>query len=242
MKADLHIHTTFSDGCSSPEEVIKTALERNIDCVCITDHKETEGAVRAIRFGFDKNILVVPGIEIATKSGHMLGLNVKKIIPDGLDPETAVREIKKQGGLAVVAHPFDWPLEDFLGGEEKIRALGFNLVGIEVFNASVLIKSSNQKAFSFAQKNNFCFTAGSDAHRKEFVGRGYLEFQDNVQSAEDLLEVIRKRTAQAKGEVLSFWELLKMVRHNSFTLKDLFRFYKLRRRMERLNNLSRSLI
>jgi len=150
MKADLHVHTTFSDGFSSPQEVVKTAIEKNIDCLCITDHHETKGAIEAMRFGFDKDILIIPGIEVTTKLGHILGINVKKVIPGGLSPEETIKEIRRQGGIAVIAHPFDWPIEDFVGGGKKI--LDISPDGVEVFNASVLIKSSNKKLLILLRK------------------------------------------------------------------------------------------
>ncbi len=230
MKADLHVHTTFSDGFSSPQEVVNAAIEKNIDCLCITDHHETKGAVEAMRYAFDKDILIIPGIEVITKLGHILGINVKKIIPNGFSPEKTIKEIRKQGGMAIIAHPFDWPIEDFMGGGKKIRAIFPD--GIEVFNASVVVKSSNKKAFDFARKNNFSFTAGSDAHRAEYIGRGYLEFPDNVQSADDLLKGIRKKAAEPKGIPLSLWELLKTIKSNSFTFRNIFKFYKFKARMD----------
>lgn len=232
MKADLHVHTTFSDGFSSPQEVVKAAIEKNISCLCITDHHEIKGAIEAMRFGFDKDILIIPGIEVTTKLGHILGINVKKVIPSGLSPEETIKEIRRQGGIAVIAHPFDWPIEDFVGGGKKIRNISPD--GVEVFNASVLVKSSNKKAFDFARENNFSFTAGSDAHRAEYIGRGYLEFPDNVQSAEDLLKKIKNRTVEPKGIPLSVWELLKMVRNNPFIFRSIFKFYKFKARMEKV--------
>jgi len=233
MKADLHIHTNFSDGFSSPRKVVEAAIEKNIGCVCITDHHEIKGAVEAMRFGFDRNILVIPGIEVTTTLGDILGINVKKVIPAGLSPERTVEEIKGQGGLAIIAHPFDWPIEDFMGGAEKIRALGPGLVGIEVFNATVFVKSSNKRAFDFARKNNFSFTAGSDSHRADFLGRGYLELPDGIQSAEDLLEAIKNKTAKPKGTALSAWEMLKMVRSNPFTFRRYLNLISLRRRWKK---------
>ena len=74
MKIDLHIHTKFSwDGFSSPREVVDAAIQKGIDCICITDHNEIKGAIEAMKYGFDKNILVLPGIEILSLDGDILG-------------------------------------------------------------------------------------------------------------------------------------------------------------------------
>lgn len=209
MKADLHIHTKFSDAAPSPKKVVQTAIKKNIDCICITDHGTIEGAIEAMKFGFDQNILVIPGIEIETKSGDILGINVKKAIranPHLPSLEEAVKEIRKQGGLGVIAHPFDWPTKKFRGGVEDLLAAD----AIEVFNAR-LFNSLNEKAFKFSEKHNLSFTAGSDAHRASFIGRAYLETQKNILSANDLLEEIRERRVEIKGNGLSPLEMARNI-------------------------------
>jgi len=206
MKADLHIHTNFSyDGFSSPEEIVRVAIEKNIDCICITDHGEIRGAVEAMKIAFDKNILIVPGIEILTTSGDVLGINVKKLIPDGLSVEKTVEEIRRQGGIAIIPHPFDRPITGFWGGKKKLQTI--NVDGIEIFNASVILKRANRKALNFSQEMNLPFTAGSDAHRAKFVGRGHIEFSENIRSAEDLIEAIINKRVKAKGKPLSLREV-----------------------------------
>lgn len=210
MKADLHVHTNFSyDGLSSPKEIVEAAIKKNIDCICITDHEEIKGAVEAMKFGFDKDILVIPGIEILTTSGDLLGINVKKIIPSGLPVEQTVKEIRKQGGIAVIPHPFDKPMTGFWGGEKKLRTIDID--GIEVFNGSVILKRSNQKALNFCQRMNLSFTAGSDAHKAGFVGRGYIEFPKDVRSVKGLIEEIINKKGEVRGRALSFWEVLKNI-------------------------------
>ncbi len=202
MKADLHIHTNFSDGLSSSQEIVKAAVEKGIDCICITDHQEIKGAIEAVRFGFDKDILVIPGIEITTKSGHILGINIKKIIPNGLSAKETVKEIRKQGGLAVIPHFFAWPLNRFRGKKEDFLAVD----AIEVFNAS-LFNFSNKKAFNLSKKYNLPFTAGSDAHRADFVGRAFLETSKDIFSEKDLIKEIMENRVKAKGKVLRSWEM-----------------------------------
>jgi len=202
MKADLHIHTNFSDGVSSPQEVVRAAIEKNIDCICITDHREIKGAIEAMRFGFDKNILVLPGIEIATKLGDILGINIKEIIPDGLSVKETIEEIRKQGGIAVIAHPFSWPLHRFRGGKEDFLAAD----AIEIFNAS-LLNIFNKKAFNFSQEYNLPFTAGSDAHRAEFVGRAYIEVPQNILTEKELLTTICEKKIKVKGKNLNIREI-----------------------------------
>ena len=208
MKADLHIHTKYSyDSMTPPKDAVESAIEKGIGCICVTDHGKIQGAIEAMKFGFDKNILVIPGIEILSASGDILGINVKKIIPDGLSAEETIKEIRKQGGIAVIPHPFGRLFSGFWGGEEKIKKA--NSDAIEIFNASIHFNSSNLKALDFSQKNNFSFTAGSDAHRKEFIGRGYIEFSGRILSERDIIDAIANKKGIVGGRSLTFFELLK---------------------------------
>ena len=75
--SDLHIHTTYSDGTMSPEEVVDEAVRIGVSTISITDHDTVEGVIRAYDYGRDKNIHVIPGIEIssylAPSEIHILG-------------------------------------------------------------------------------------------------------------------------------------------------------------------------
>lgn len=202
MKIDLHIHTNFSwDGFSSPKEVVQAAIKKNIDCICITDHGKIEGAIEAMKYAFDKNILIIPGIEVFSLFGDILGINVKKVIPDGLSAELTVKEIKKQGGIAIFPHPF-WPSGNFKNNKEKTLLLAD---GIEAFNAN-MFKFVNKKALNFAKIYNLSFTAGSDAHKAKFVGRGYLEIPKDNLSEKEIIAEIKNKNGEIKGSPLNFWE------------------------------------
>jgi predicted metal-dependent phosphoesterase TrpH len=223
MKADLHIHTNFSyDAVSSPKEVVDSALKKGIQCICITDHGQVKGAVAAMKYAFDKDILVVPGIEILSLSGDVLGINVKKIIPNGLSLEETVLRIEKQGGLAVVPHPFAWPaIAGFWGDYKKMASSG--ITGVEACNASVIFPFSNNKALAFSKESNLSFTAGSDAHRADFIGRGYIETSNLISSEKNLLEKILERKAEIKGSRLSLKEL--MANTSKANLSKVARYY-----------------
>jgi hypothetical protein len=115
--------------------------------------------------------------------------------------------IRKAGGIAVIPHPFDKPFMGFWGGEKAIKAASPD--AIEVFNASTIFKSSNKKALRLVQDNNMCFTAGSDSHKKQFVGRGYMEFKEKISSEKDLIKAIMEKTGKPGGKHLSLFEILK---------------------------------
>lgn len=73
---DFHNHTTYSDGISPPEVIIKNAKLNKLDYVAITDHDKVDGVKEAIRMGKLWDIEVIPGIEISTTKYHILGLNI----------------------------------------------------------------------------------------------------------------------------------------------------------------------
>ena len=66
---DMHVHTTYSDGRCSPDEVVERARELGIG-VAVTDHNEIEGAMQVCR---RKRVLSIPGIEVTSRLGtHLL--------------------------------------------------------------------------------------------------------------------------------------------------------------------------
>jgi len=209
VKVDLHIHTNFSyDGINSPQEIVTAAISRGIDCICITDHHETRGATEALRFAFSKPILIIPGIEIRSREGDILGVNIEEKIPDGLSAIETVTRINKLGGMAVVAHPFAWP-HNFKGDLRKLfkESLSF-LFAIEVFNASIL-NFANKKALRLAKELDSPFTAGSDAHGVGFVGKAFLEIPKENLSAEEILKEIKKKNVRLRKEKVGLLEKVK---------------------------------
>ena len=75
-KIDLHVHTTASDGTSTPAQAVALAKELGLTAIAITDHDTAAGYAEAARAGEALGVEVVPGIEISTKFGravHILG-------------------------------------------------------------------------------------------------------------------------------------------------------------------------
>jgi hypothetical protein len=79
MKADLHIHSTYSDGVCSPEEIVRMASKQKIKCISITDHDCVDGIDEAIEAGKKYNVIVLPGVEFScylesdSREVHILG-------------------------------------------------------------------------------------------------------------------------------------------------------------------------
>ena len=202
MKCDLHIHSNYShDSGAKIEEIVETAIERGIDCIAITDHGKTEGASKAIEYAKGKPILIIPGIEVKTKSGDVLGLNVKTVIPNGLSVRETIERIKKSGGIAVLPHAFSI----LCSLKENVEKLTGAIDGIEVLNASIF-GNGNKKAFFFCQKHDLAFTCGSDAHFTNFIGRTYLEIPGSNLSVEEVIEAVKNKSGKICGKKAGFFE------------------------------------
>jgi len=81
-KADLHIHSTASDGLFSPRKVVTEAKKMGFSVIALTDHDTTQGLAEAIATGRDYSVQVVPGIELSTVSDgeeiHILGYKFRR--------------------------------------------------------------------------------------------------------------------------------------------------------------------
>ena len=77
VKVDLHLHTTYSDGTLTPNELVKLALKNNLEIISITDHDCTDGIDEAMLASLNRNLTVIPGIELNTDTEdgeiHVLG-------------------------------------------------------------------------------------------------------------------------------------------------------------------------
>jgi len=181
VRYDLHIHTKYSK-CSSlkPKDIIRIAKKRGLNGIAVCDHNTIKGALEVSRLNKDNAFEVIIGEEITTDKGEILGLYIKKEIKPG-DFFRVISDIRKQNGIAIVAHPYV-----SIGLARKkadVNAVIKKVDAIEGINARSLFKFENKKAQAKAKKENISVTAGSDSHFKFEIGRAYTEFDGNLRDA-----------------------------------------------------------
>jgi len=195
LTCDLHVHTNYSkDGESSVEEIIRAAELAGLDAIAITDHDSINGAKKAL--ACETSVLVIPGIEVTTKQGHLLVLGVTDIIPAGLDVETTVAIARRMGGLLILPHPY----HVWRHGVARRRKAGMMVVdAVESFNSRYIVGSANRKAERIALKLGKPCVGGSDAHNARFIGFGrtYIDAEKNVPA---ILDAIRAGNVTCGGK------------------------------------------
>ena len=188
--ADLHVHTSWSyDSLQSPETVGEYAERAGLDAVAITDHDEF-GAHTELDTSTD--VMVIPGMEIRTRDyDDLLALFIENPITSNTFSK-AVDEIHRQGGLAILPHPYR-KVSQF---EERV----FDEVdAIEGLNARSKAES-NARARDLGQARGCPLTGGSDAHTPWEIGRAAtLVTGLSIRSPDDLQSAIRRGEVTPAG-------------------------------------------
>jgi predicted metal-dependent phosphoesterase TrpH len=197
LKIDLHVHTIYSvDGKTTLDEVIQYAQKKGLDGVAITDHDTVQGARKLAR---QAQLIIISGIEVSSRQGHILGLNIDEPIPPGLDITETTEKIRHLGGIAVIAHP-STVIKTGLG--TKITSSS-DIDAVEVINSSSFpFALSTYLARRLAQRLDLPQTAGSDAHYPREIGSAFtcVEADSNP---DDIIEAIRKEKINPFGKPIS---------------------------------------
>jgi len=178
IDVDLHMHTDHSPDCATPVEVLlATARAQGLGAIAVTDHNEISGALAARSQAHEAGVKVIVGEEVKTADqGEVIGLFLDEKIPRGLSLEETVAEIKRQGGLVYVPHPFDrmHSVPDY----EHLLTILDDLDAIEIFNPRVAIGAFNDEAARFAGKYRIVAGAGSDSHVAQGLGSVRIRMRD----------------------------------------------------------------
>jgi predicted metal-dependent phosphoesterase TrpH len=191
MKVDLHVHTKYSiDSIIEPRDLAAKSSERGV-VPAITDHNSVDAhpVLRAMGAAF------IPGEEIRTDRGDLIGLYIGDAIARGTPFMEAVDLIHSQGGLAYLPHMYDRSRHGAVPSGGEARKLDI----IEAFNARCPLDSFNRRAASFASSHGLAAAAGSDSHFLMEFGSTYAEVPDfDLGSPKALMKALRSPEAALK--------------------------------------------
>jgi PHP domain/Glycosyltransferase Family 4 len=210
IDVDLHMHTDHSHDCETPVEVLLAAAkEVGLGAIAVTDHNEISGALEAREKAKAAGVKVIVGEEVKTaEQGEVIGLFIEEKIPRGLTMEEAVAEIKRQGGLVYVPHPFDrmHAVPDY----QHLLPILDDVDAIEVFNPRVAIGAFNEEAVRFAAKYRIVAGAGSDSHVAQGLGSVRIRMRD-FDGPQEFLQSLSDAEITTKPSSLIYVQALKFL-------------------------------
>ena len=174
--------------CNTPvEKIVSRCLEIGINCIAICDHGTAEGALRVQDIA---PFRVIVAEEILTPHGEIMGMFLKETIPSGLPVKEVISQIRAQGGLICIPHPFDMLRQSALRNN-MVEEIAEQIDIIEVFNSRTLFPQNSAKALAFASKYGIAKSAGSDAHTPHEIGRTYIEMPE-FNGKDDFLQALER--------------------------------------------------
>jgi predicted metal-dependent phosphoesterase TrpH len=173
---DLHVHTSASfDSLAAPRSVVRAAASRGLTHLAITDHDRLEGALEAREIAARQapGLTVIVGQEIRTRDGDLIGVFLERPIKSGLAAAEAIEEVRAQGGLVGIPHPFD-RFRGSLSTGGELESIGPLVDWVESHNARIMVGNGNQLAAEYASDHGLPGIAVSDAHSVLEIGVAYI--------------------------------------------------------------------
>ena len=203
-RADLHIHTTASDGVADVVAIVEHAAAReDLDVIAITDHERIDAAVAGQAIARDRglSIDVVVGEEVTTLGGHLLALWIDRPVRPYRSMRRTIADVHEAGGLAIPAHPLvpyplcaqGWVLRRLMDDADA----AVHPDALETFNPTALGRPWHDRVVRFADQQQLAHIGNSDAHALPAVGSGWTTFRGTT--ADDLRAAILARTTEHGG-------------------------------------------
>jgi glycosyltransferase involved in cell wall biosynthesis len=208
IHVDLHMHTDHSPDCATPvDTLLDTAKRVGLGAIAITDHNEISGALEARERANGIKVIVAEEVKTADQ-GEVIGLFIEEKIPRGMTLQETIAEIRRQGGLVYVPHPFDrmHSVPDY----EHLLDVVEDIDAMEVFNPRVAFSAFNEEAARFAAKYRIVAGAGSDSHVAQGLGSVKIRMRD-FDGPEEFLESLRDADIVRKKQSLLYVQALKFI-------------------------------
>ncbi|MEW6748138.1 MAG: PHP-associated domain-containing protein [Candidatus Micrarchaeota archaeon] len=184
MKLDFHVHTNHSiDTLIRPRDLVAKSKRLGI-IPAIADHDTTSGHAEMRSLGAP----FIPGQEVTTDKGHLIGLYLSEEVPKGAAFLEAIDKIKEQGALAYLPHMYDRGRAKARPSDDEASKADI----IEIFNARCMKEEYNEKAMAFAKEHNKPMGTGTDSHFLFEFGTTYTELPDfDIENPKALLKALK---------------------------------------------------
>lgn len=263
-KANLHVHTLYSDGIHSVRSVLKSAKKQGLDVIAITDHNEIRGAKKACRLADQYGLTVIPGAELFFRVEGKLcevlayfskiedlekfyyDFRFERFVPKFEKLEDLITQIKSYGGAPAAPHPY---------GHKGllINKIKINFPAIEVLNC-FHDKHNNGASKVYADKNHSIELASADMHVfRSALSRAYTIMSSNYEiTRESIIKNLNgeQKTIRfvPKGTIAPSWQIwlqdincsfmvVKFLIRQDFTYLHLHNMHALKHRLKRLASL-----
>ncbi len=204
-KADIHIHTTHSDGMATVGQVLDfVENETDLDLIAITDHDMFDGADEARNLAARRNyrFQILTGMEVTTIEGHLLVLGIDKPVPSLRGLDWTIARVHEQGGCVIAPHPMSWMIRSIgrhgllrihNNPSDEVRFDGFETMNPSLAGRVVAqrVREINQNILQLAE------TGGSDSHVLPTIGTATTVFPGHT--ADDLLSALVNKTTTVEG-------------------------------------------
>jgi predicted metal-dependent phosphoesterase TrpH len=202
------------EGLNSPAEIMHAAKKKGLEAIAITDHNSNDAWKEAAAAAKREGIIFIPGMEISSSQGHILGLGLNEFIPRDMGMEETVERIHDQGGLAVAAHPYDIKGEGVRDDYRKADA-------VEVFNALNVDWFANRFTENKLRSVDMPKVVGSDAHNTAMLGHA-VNIMD-AHDADSILKEIRMGRVQHEKnyipiKMISAWAKKRLENSYGYTM------------------------
>ncbi|WP_435152817.1 PHP domain-containing protein [Haladaptatus sp. DFWS20] len=199
LSVELHCHSALShDGRDPVELLLEQAKAVGLDALAVTDHDEIDASLKAAELAPEYGLVGIPGMEITSRAGHVLGLGIEERVPPGLPFGETLDRIREQGGVAIVPHPFQKSRSGVAPNVTRKELAQAD--AIEVYNSRLLTGRGNRRAKSFAREYDVPMTAGSDAHISEMVGQAVTQIDVNTRDSRAILGAIVDGRTNVQGK------------------------------------------
>ena len=213
LRAQLHMHTTESKGTRVkmhsniyPKTAIDILKKKNIQVAAITDHDNTRAYPKIKDYAEKNGIILINGIEITTRDGEIIGLNVEPGIEKEFNRKMSVLEARDivldHAGKILIPHPFD-TMRHGIG--KKIKDVKGT---IEIFNPGNIFGFEDKLAKIIAEKLNLPIVACSDAHWIDMIDRG-ITVIDSEPDINSIFKAIEKRKVRFENCRYTTWKEIK---------------------------------